>query len=281
LLAIFVLFQIGGPGMQYVFTIANAFQGCLIFYCHILLKEEGRLVLITMKRTLSSMASGSRTSSKKQTVTRGMRQTAAVPTTQQSSSPAKCAWRTTTGITHAAAMTTDDAPRKDSAETLKCVGSGRYARAASCTVQSDYVRQCGGETVNDVVDETDAVSPAASPCSSSTSTPESLRSVAPRLEDAYPICDGDVDVSTDSKLHARSTPDYVPNPRKSSGTYISIIQATDVVLPAKKSIDRSDSYSSAICVGHTVPGSVSYALSQDTASNPHPNSTTNVSFSNY
>jgi hypothetical protein len=94
LLAILVLFQVGGAGMQYAFTVANAFQGCLIFTCHVLLKEEGRLVFLTMKQTLASITSGSRSSrSKRNKMTRGG---------QQQSQPSSargptCAWRPNVG----------------------------------------------------------------------------------------------------------------------------------------------------------------------------------------
>jgi hypothetical protein len=89
LFAILVLFQVGGAGMQYVFTVANAFQGCLIFTCHILLKEEGRSVVMSMKRSLFSTTTGTPPSrSKNNNMTRGVQQQ-----TEQRSGRLTCAWR--------------------------------------------------------------------------------------------------------------------------------------------------------------------------------------------
>jgi hypothetical protein len=101
LLAILVLFQIGGTATQYLFTVANAFQGCLIFYFHVVSKEEGRLVFMTMKARLSSLAFGSRsTSSKKGAFTRGMRQASAPDWSEASRAglrmPRHTPWKTTT-----------------------------------------------------------------------------------------------------------------------------------------------------------------------------------------
>lgn len=52
-LAVFVLLGIGGVAGQYIFTITNAFQGCLIFYCHIYLKEDGRRFFWTFRKLVS------------------------------------------------------------------------------------------------------------------------------------------------------------------------------------------------------------------------------------
>jgi hypothetical protein len=88
LFAILVLFQVGGAGVQYVFTVANAFQGCLIFTCHILLKEEGRLAFRKMKQSILSTSTGSASGSKNNHMTRGVHQQP-----QQRSKRLVCAWR--------------------------------------------------------------------------------------------------------------------------------------------------------------------------------------------
>jgi hypothetical protein len=64
LVAVLVLFGVGGVAMQYVFTVLNAFQGCVIFAVHIVQKEDGRAFFASVRRSLSF---SSRTSHKNKT----------------------------------------------------------------------------------------------------------------------------------------------------------------------------------------------------------------------
>jgi hypothetical protein len=134
--------------MQYVFTLTNALQGCLIFYCHILLKGEGRLAFIAMKRRLAWLASGSLSSSKKSTVTRGLRKQTAIVDGSTESSKARphCAWLTTKGLTHATDQTSEDMSKERSIRRVADVTRVCIARP---TEFDNLCALSGGEMVYD------------------------------------------------------------------------------------------------------------------------------------
>lgn len=47
-LALLVVFQVGGLAAQYAFTVATVFQGTMIFYFHVLQKKPGRVFLLSL-----------------------------------------------------------------------------------------------------------------------------------------------------------------------------------------------------------------------------------------
>jgi hypothetical protein len=81
LVAVLVLFGVGGTAMQYLFTVLNAFQGCLIFVVHVVQKEDGRAFFASLRKSLSSR--GSSRKNKIVRMDRVTRETEAVSSTRK------------------------------------------------------------------------------------------------------------------------------------------------------------------------------------------------------
>jgi hypothetical protein len=162
LLAILVLFQVGGVGMQYVFTVVNALQGCLILYCHVLLKQEGRSFWMEMKKRLRlSLTRHTSLDWKRRPLARIHRQTEG----------AQWAWRTTNNII---IPMSKNAPRKTllvGALTVDSLNSGGLASPTIYMHFDGFQFVSSEQSIYDDVNSTiggeymDAVEPPPSPLS--------------------------------------------------------------------------------------------------------------------
>jgi hypothetical protein len=233
--------------MQYTFTFVNAFQGCLIFACHILLKKEGRQFFWTIKRSISSLVFGSL---QKNTITRGMRQT-------EKKINSACVWRIATkgnpkpvghmrgGMPNSVPLRVDR--RLDGAD-ARPTAYDNFSGFQDFSVYDDASNANGRHTayVNNG-NEFSVSSTSTSSAGSSRSSGSDVLLYATNSQS----CDGDVrSLDSHGILHRWLQP-RVSSPssaRKSSGMYIHMEEECAEPLPTMVS-HRSLSYTAAIGIG--------------------------------